>query len=97
MQDALNQHHRYETDMTELHPTSGRQLLPGPFPKTGRVTETVERRSIGRTSHSTPRQNRSIHRDWVMFVIWSFVVLSFAAFFFAGYIILLKCHSHWSY
>jgi hypothetical protein len=62
-------------------------------PKARRVTEAAERRLIGRTSDSAPLLNRSIHRNWEMFVIWSFVVVSFAVFLVAGYIIWVKCHS----
>jgi len=35
--------------------------------------------------------------DWAMLAIWGCVVLSFAAFFFAGYIVWVKCHSDWPY
>ncbi len=78
--------------MTELHPTNGHQLLTEPFPKTRRVTGTAGRSLIGRTRDSTPLLNRAILRNWEMFVIWGFVVVSFAAFFLAGYIIRVKCH-----
>jgi hypothetical protein len=81
--------------MIELHPTSGHQSMTEPFPKTGRVTETAERRSIGRTSDSTLLLNRSIHRNWEMFFIWGFVVVSFAAFFFCFWAISAKCHGNW--
>jgi hypothetical protein len=30
--------------------------------------------------------------DWVMVVVWSFVVVSFAALFVASYVIWAKCH-----
>ena len=79
--------------MTELHPTSGHQIMTEPFSKTRRMNEAAERRSIGRATDRTPLLNRSIDRNWEMFVIWGFVVVSFAAFFFAGYIIWVKCHS----
>jgi hypothetical protein len=78
--------------MTELHPSNGHQIVTEPFSKTWRVTEASERRSIERTSDSAPLLNRSIHRNWEMFVIWSFVVVSFAALFVAGYVIWAKCH-----
>lgn len=81
--------------MTELHPTSGHQIMTESFSKTHRVTETAERCSIGRTTESTPLLNRLIHRNWEMFLIWSFVVVSFAAFFFCLWVISAKCHGDW--
>lgn len=78
--------------MTELHPTSGHQSMTQPIPKTRRVTEIAERGSIERTSGSAPLLDKFVHRNWDMFVIWSFVVVSFAALFVAGYIISVKCH-----
>jgi hypothetical protein len=39
-----------------------------------------------------PRSNKSSHLNWEMLVIWSFVAFSFAALFFAGYIIWARCH-----
>jgi len=44
------------------------------------------------SSDSTPLLNRSIHRNWERLAIWSFVAVSFAAFFLAGYVIWAKCH-----
>jgi hypothetical protein len=79
--------------MTELHPTSGHQSMTEPFPKTRRVIETAERRSIERTSDSAPLLDKFNHRNWDMFVIWSFVVVSFAAFFFCLWAISAKCHA----
>jgi hypothetical protein len=83
--------------MTKLLPTSGHQSMTAPFPKTRRVTEASEPRSIKRTSGSAPLPNTSSHLNWAMLAIWGCVVLSFAAFFFAGYIIWVKCHSDWPY
>lgn len=77
--------------MTELDPTSGHQIITEPFSKTRRVTGTAERRSIERTSDRTPLLNRPIHRNWEMFVIWSFAVFSFLAFFLCLYVIAAKC------
>jgi hypothetical protein len=68
-----------------------------PFPKTRRVTETAEQRSIGRTSERTPLLNRSIHLNWEMFMIWGLVVVSFAAFFFCHGAIAAKCHGDWPF
>ena len=83
--------------MTEHHPTTGHQIMTEPFPKTRRVTETAERRSIGRTTDSAPHLNRSIHLNWEMFAIWCFVVFSFAAFFFCFWAILAKCRGDWPF
>jgi len=82
-------------DMIELHPTNGHQNMTEPFPKIRRVTETAGRRSIGRTTDSTPLLNRLIHRNWEMFVIWGFVLVSFAAFFLCLWAISAKCHGDW--
>ena len=83
-------------DMTELHPTSGHQSMTKPFPKTRWATETAERRSIERTGDSAPLLDKFDHRNWDMFVIWSFVVVSFAAFFFCLWAISAKCHGDWA-
>jgi hypothetical protein len=40
----------------------------------------------------TTQINKSSHLNWEMFALWSFVVVSLAAFFAAGYIIWIKCH-----
>jgi len=79
--------------MTELHPTSGHQSMMEPSPKNRRVIETAERRSIERTSDRAPLLDKFNHRNWEMFVIWSFVVVSFAAFFFCLWAISAKCHA----
>jgi hypothetical protein len=68
-----------------------------PFAKTRRVTEASERRSIERTSDSAPLLNRSNHRNWELFVIWSFVVVSFAGFFFCLWVISAKCRGDWPF
>jgi hypothetical protein len=51
-----------------------------------------ERRAIEPRAF-VPRSSKSSHLNWEMLVIWSFVVFSFAALFFAGYIIWGRCHS----
>jgi hypothetical protein len=84
------------TDMTKLHPSNGHQIMTEPFSYTRLVTEASERRSVERTSDSAPLLNRSIHR-WEMFVIWNFVVVSFAAFFFCLWAISAKCHGDWPF
>ena len=38
-----------------------------------------------------PRSNKSSHPNWDLLAIWSRVVISFAALFFAGYVIWAKC------
>ena len=40
----------------------------------------------------TTLQNKSSHLNWEMLAFWSFVALSFAALFAAGYIIWTKCN-----
>jgi hypothetical protein len=79
--------------MTELHPTSGHQGMTEPLPKTRLVIETAERLSIEQTSESAPLLDKFNHRNWDMFVIWSFVVVSFAAFFFCLWAISAKCRN----
>ena len=37
------------------------------------------------------------HVDWGMVAIWSFIFLSFAAFFIAGGVIWIKCHGNFSH
>jgi len=39
-----------------------------------------------------PRSNKSSHMNWEMFAIWSFMVVSFAAFFYVVYMIWARCH-----
>ena len=82
--------------MTELHPTSGHQGMTEPFPKTRLVIETAERLSIEQTSDSAPLLDSFDPRNWDRFVIWSFVVISFAAFFFCLWAISAKCHGDWA-
>jgi len=66
-----------------------------PFPKTLRVSETAERRSTERTSDSAPLLDKFNHPNWDMFLIWSFVVVSFAAFIFCLWAISAKCRGDW--
>jgi len=47
--------------------------------------------NLNRKSESDPRPSKSNHLNWEMFAIWSLVVVSFAAFFVAGYVIWVKC------
>jgi hypothetical protein len=42
-------------------------------------------------THDRPRKRALLHLNWEMFAIWSFVVVSFAAFFVAGYVMWAKC------
>jgi hypothetical protein len=37
------------------------------------------------------QQNKSSHLNWATLAIWSFVAVSFAALFAAGYMIWTKC------
>jgi hypothetical protein len=53
--------------------------------------EDSERRPIEPDAF-VPRSNKSSHLNWEMLVIWSFVAVSFAALFAAGYMIWAKCH-----
>jgi len=62
-----------------------------PFSKARLVTGASERRSIERTSDSTPLRNKFIQRNLEMFLIWSFVVFCFAVFFFFLWVISAKC------
>jgi len=41
---------------------------------------------------NSTQQNKSSHLNWEMLAIWSVMVVSFAALFFAGYIIWAKCN-----
>jgi hypothetical protein len=74
--------------MTELYPTNSHQSMTEPFPKTRRVAEASERCPI--ESARECAQSTNSHLDWTMLAIWSFVVFSFAAFFFCGLIIWAK-------
>lgn len=38
-----------------------------------------------------PHSNKSSRLNWEMLALWSFVAVSFAALFFAGYVIWVKC------
>jgi len=53
--------------------------------------EDFERRAI-EPGAFVPRSNKSSHLNWEMIVLWSFVAVSFAALFAAGYMIWTKCH-----
>jgi len=75
--------------MTELHPNHSHQVTTDLLSKVCRMTE-AERRPIEPRAF-VPRSNKSSHLNWEMLVIWSFVVVSFAALFFAGYVIWAKC------
>jgi len=48
--------------------------------------------NLDQKSESDPRPNESNHLNWEMFAIWSFVVSSFVALFFAVYVIWAKRH-----
>jgi hypothetical protein len=50
-----------------------------------------EQRPIGPGAF-VPRSIKFSHLNWEMLAIWSFVAVSFAAFFVAGYVIWAKCH-----
>ena len=76
--------------MTELHPNHSHQVTTDLLSKVCQVTEDSERLPIEPRAF-VPRSNKSSHLNWVMLVIWSFVVVSFAALFFAGYVIWAKC------
>lgn len=60
-------------------------------PEINRATEDSEQRPIQRERASDPRLNQSNRLDWEMFALLSFVALSFAGLFIAGYIIWAKC------
>ena len=53
--------------------------------------EDSERRPV-ESGAFVPRSNKSSHLNWERFAIWSFVAVSFAAFFVAGYVIWAKCN-----
>jgi hypothetical protein len=42
-------------------------------------------------THDRPRKRALPRLNWEMFALWTFVVFSFAALFFAGYVIWAKC------
>ena len=77
--------------MIERHPYSGRQVATDLGSEIQRVIEDSESRAI-EPGIFGPRPNKSPHRNWEMFAIWSFVVFSFAALFFVGYVIWAKCN-----
>ena len=77
--------------MIERHPYSGRQVAIDLGLEIHRVLEDSERRPIEPRALG-PRSNKSNHRNWEMFAIWSFVVVSLAALFFARYLIWAKCN-----
>jgi hypothetical protein len=74
--------------MTELLPGNGQQIVTEVFLKSRRVAEASERCPI--ESARECAQSTNSHLDWTMLAIWSFVVFSFAAFFFCGLIIWAK-------
>ena len=78
--------------MIERHPFSGLQVATDLGSEIHRAIEDSERRPIERDSESAPRRNKSNHLNWEMLALWSFVAVSFAALFFAGYIIWAKCN-----
>jgi hypothetical protein len=80
---------------------SSMHLLPPNYRTNGRQTETCfsssPHRATGdsgpnRESEISPQPNPSHRLNWEMFAIWSFVAVSFAALFVAGYVIWAKCH-----
>jgi hypothetical protein len=74
--------------MTELPPSKGHQIVTEVHLKSRRVTEASERCPI--ESARECAQSRNSHLDWTMLAMWSFVVLSFAAFIFCGLILWSK-------
>lgn len=71
--------------MPELHPINGHQITAKPVSNTRRVIGASE-------CDSAPFVDESMRRNWEMFMIWSFVVVSFAAFFFCLWDISATCH-----
>lgn len=53
--------------------------------------------NLNQKNESDPRPNESNHLNWELFVIWSLVVVSFVALFFAGYSIWAKCQGNSPY
>ena len=62
------------------------------FLKPRRVAEASERCPIESERECAQSPYRYSHLDWTMLAIWSFVVFSFAAFFFCFWVISAKCH-----
>lgn len=82
--------------MITLHRNNGQQITMAQRSNLYRMTVDSERRAVGPRTF-VPRSSKSAPLDWAMLAIWGCVVLSFAAFFLAGYIIWAKCHSDWPY
>jgi len=59
--------------------------------ETRRVTNHSERHPTKQERATSPPPHETSRLNWEMLVIWSFVVFSFAALFFAGYVIWAKC------
>ena len=78
--------------MIERHPYSRRQVATDLGSEIHRVMEDSERRPIEPESKSDPRRNKSNHLNWEMLALWSFVAVSLAALFVAGYVIWAKCN-----
>jgi hypothetical protein len=77
--------------MIETHPNHGRQAATDLGSQIQRVIEDSTRRPSERESKSDPRPNKSPQLNWKMLMVWSFVAVSFAALFFAAYVIWAKC------
>lgn len=65
--------------------------------RTQRQPYNLRNMNLNQKNESDPRPNESNHLNWELFVIWSLVVVSFVALFFAGYSIWAKCQGNSPY
>ena len=81
--------------MMALHRNNGRQITTAMLSNARRVTQDSRRQLFAPENGSGPRVEKTSHVNWELLMIWSFVVFSFAAFFFCLWVISAKCHGDW--
>jgi hypothetical protein len=83
--------------MIALHRKNSQQMTTPLLSNASRLAEDSARSTIVHESENASRHTDSNRLNWEMLVIWSFVVFSFAAFFFCFWAISAKCHGDWPF
>jgi hypothetical protein len=73
--------------------SDGSQTAMGLFAKSNQATRNPGRFATNHESGNDAHANKSNRPNWEMFAIWGLLVVSFAAFFVAGYVVWDKCQN----
>lgn len=80
--------------MSALKQTNGKQTTTALVLNASHVREDSEPRAIEPESESRQCAAKVNDANWVMIVIWGFVVFSLAELFCCGLLLWAKCHGH---